>query len=342
MRKLKVVQIGVTHEHANGKFMAVQALPDEYEVVGYVDERAYCDAVRFGDCSGLMKDIPRLTEEELWQRKNVDAVFVEVPNADLVPTALRVMEHNLPMHMDKPAGMDLGLYKKLLDGCEARGLAFQMGYMFRGGATFRYVKKLVEAGALGDIVSIDIDMDHCYGGDPYQEYLSKMRGGVMYNLGCHAIDYVVTLMGDKEPVRTVPFLQSAADVPGNTVSNAIAVIEYPHATATVRACSRKASADPISQRQARIGGTLGFCTWKPLERYDGKPITLNFYLKKRACGFEPGEYTIDFPPFSNYAQRFTTQLSEFAAMVRGEASSEYSFKHDYLVHKVALEAAGIV
>ena len=107
MRKLKVVQIGVTHEHANGKFMAVQALPDEYEVVGYVDERAYCDAVRFGDCSGLMKDIPRLTEEELWQRKDVDAVFVEVPNADLVPTALRVMEHNLPMHLDKPAGMDL-------------------------------------------------------------------------------------------------------------------------------------------------------------------------------------------------------------------------------------------
>ena len=138
------------------------------------------------------------------------------------------------------------------------------------------------------------------------------------------------------------FLQSAADVPGNTVSNAIAVIEYPHATATVRACSRKASADPISQRQARIGGTLGFCTWKPLERYDGKPITLNFYLKKRACGFEPGEYTIDFPPFSNYAQRFTTQLSEFAAMVRGETASEYPFHHDYLVHQIALEAAGIV
>lgn len=63
---------------------------------------------------------------------------VETPNDDLVPTALRCMERNLAMHMDKPAGYDLVRYDTLLRGCESRGIPFQIGYMFRNNPAFQF------------------------------------------------------------------------------------------------------------------------------------------------------------------------------------------------------------
>ena len=335
MRKLKVVQIGVCHEHANGKFETTKRMSDTFDLVGVVDERGYSTTPRVSDYSHLVKDVPHLTEEEVYRIPDLDLVLVEVPNMDLVPTALRVMEHNLPMHLDKPAGDDLAAYKRLLDGCEQRGLALQMGYMFRGNPVFQFVQQLVRAGAFGDIHSIDMDMDHCYGGEPYQEYLNKMKGGIMFNLGCHLIDFIVSLLG--EPSRVVPFLKSTPDVPDTCANNTLAVLEYPYATACVRACSRKPAGGAAGQRHCRIAGTQGCCEWEPLERFDSTPLKLRFYLSKPCMGFFAGPHTIEFPPQSD---RYAVQLRELADVVRGLRASSYSYQHDYLVHKVTLAAAG--
>lgn len=331
MKKLKVVQIGVCHEHANGKFLAAKKMSDTFEIVGVVDERGYSTTPRISDFSDLVKDVPHLSEEEVYQRSDVDVVFVEVPNLDLVPTALRVMEHGLPMHLDKPAGTDLAAYKRLLDGCAARGLPLQMGYMFRGNPVFQFVQQLARHGAFGDIHSIDMDMHHCYGGEPYQEYLAKMKGGIMFNLGCHLIDFVVSLLG--EPCGVTPFLKGTPEQPAGCVNNSLAVLDYPHATVCLRSCSRT----PGGTRHCRIEGTAGCCEWAPLERYDHVPLQLHFYLSKPCMGFFAGKHTLEFPP---QADRYEVQLRELAEVVRGNAQSSYSYEHDYLVHKVTLAASG--
>lgn len=342
MKKLKIVQIGVCHEHANGKHYAVDELKDIWELVGYVDERAYCADVRYADYSREFENVPRFTEEEVYARNDIDAVLVEVPNDDLVPTALRVMEHNLPMHMDKPAGTDLGLYKKLLDGCGERGLPFQMGYMFRGNPVFMKVQELAKAGAFGDILSIDIDMDHSYGDDRYQTYIGQQKGGLIYNLGCHMIDFVLTMMNDREPDEVKSFLTNTPDQPAGVENNTLCVLTYPHTLIALRSCSRKMSLQGTYERQCRVGGTKGCCSWKPLERFDGIPQTLDIFLKEPCCGIEAGQHTLTFPPMMSYAQRYTRQLTEFASMVRGETKSSYTFGHDFLVHKTTLRAAGII
>lgn len=333
MKKLKVVQFGICHEHANGKFMTLQKMPGTYELVGVVDETSWSTTPRFGDYSALFKDVPRLTEEEMYKIPDLDAVFVEVPNLDLVPVAMRVMEHGLPMHLDKPAGTDLALYKKLLDGCKAKNLPLQMGYMFRGNPVFKFVQNMVRNNAFGDIFSIDMDMDHCYGGELYQEYLAKMKGGIMFNLGCHLIDYIVSLLG--EPTKVHPFLKNTPELPETTINNTMAVLEYPHATACIRTCSRKVS--DTNERHLRLAGTCGWCELEPLERFDGKPLVLRFYIKNAVCGFQPGHYTIEFPPQKD---RYIVQLQELADIIRGNAKSEYSYEHDYIVHKVSLAASG--
>ena len=152
MEKIKIAQIGVCHEHASGKITALRRLPELFEIVGVVDDNATSTTPKFsGKNLQPYEGLKWMTEEEVLNYPGLQAVTVEVPNNELVPTALRCMEHNLAMHMDKPAGEDLALYRKLLDGCRERNLPFQMGFMFRGNPTFQFCIAAVREKLIGEV-----------------------------------------------------------------------------------------------------------------------------------------------------------------------------------------------
>ena len=174
MKKIRIAQIGICHEHASGKIVSLKRLPEVFEIVGVVNDMESSKTPRCGTPSlEPYKDLRWMTEEEVLNTPDLDAVVVEVPNNELVSVALRCMERNLPMHMDKPAGEDPALYRKLLDGCRERNLPFQMGYMFRGNPAFQFCIRAIREKLLGEVFEIEADMNHCYGGEEYQEYIGK-------------------------------------------------------------------------------------------------------------------------------------------------------------------------
>lgn len=251
MEKIKIAQIGVCHEHASGKITALRRLPELFEIVGVVDDNATSTTPKFsGKNLQPYEGLKWMTEEEVLNYPGLQAVAVEVPNNELVPTALRCMEHNLAMHMDKPAGEDLALYRKLLDGCRERNLPFQMGFMFRGNPAFQFCIAAIREKLIGEVFEIEADMNHNYGGDEYQEYIGKFRGGIMYNLGCHLIDFVAAAMG--RPEKVTPFLKSAPGCPETIRNSCMAVLEYPHASVTLRSSSRAPGCQRREQRGDRI------------------------------------------------------------------------------------------
>jgi predicted dehydrogenase len=335
VRKIKIGQIGICHEHASGKIGALRLRPDLFEIVGVVDDRAGKAAKFAGSDLTPYEGLNWLTEEELFRVAGLQAVTVETPNLDLVPTALRCMEHNLAMHMDKPGGDDLAQFAKLLDGCKARRLPFQMGYMFRGNPAMIWIMDAVRRGWLGEVFMIQADMSHNYGGNGYQEYLGNFSGGMMFNLGCHLIDLVVTLMG--RPQRVTPILKSAPGFPDRIKNNCLAILEYPHAVATLRACSQET--DGINRRRFKLSGTNGTVDLCPLERFDGKPLLMNLALKEAIPGYSTGEHTVDFGVIRD---RYEDQLVEFAKIVNNELANPYTCEHDYLVQEVLLAAAGYI
>ncbi|MFZ2657492.1 MAG: Gfo/Idh/MocA family oxidoreductase, partial [Victivallales bacterium] len=206
MKKIKIGQIGICHEHASGKINALRLLPDVFEIVGVVDDRNSKSAKFAGGDIKPYDELKWITEEELFNTPGLQAVTVETPNSDLVPTAMRCMERNLAMHMDKPGGEDLEQFGKLLKGCKERNLPFQMGYMFRSNPAMQWCLKAVRQGWLGEIFEIQAGMSHNYGGEEYQQYLGKFPGGIMFNLGCHFIDLTVSMLG--RPEKITPFLKS--------------------------------------------------------------------------------------------------------------------------------------
>lgn len=334
MDRIRIAQIGITHEHANGKMYSLRKLPEVFDIVGYVDDREFSKSPRFGnDFVKPYEGLRKLTLDEVFNTPGLQAVTVEVPNNDLVPVALRCMERGLAMHMDKPGGEDLALYKTLLDGCKERNLPFQMGFMFRGNPAFQFCIAAIRNKLIGEVFELEADMNHCYGGEAYQEYIGKFAGGIMYNLGCHLIDFVVAALG--RPEKVTPFLKSAPGYPASVRNNCMAVLEYPHAIVTLRSCSKDIA--NTDGRRMKIVGANGSIAFNPLERFDGKPVELSLNLAAAAGEFPAGKHTLRFPP---QADRYEAQLLELARIIRGEIQNPYSYEHDCLVHEVTLAAAG--
>jgi len=333
MNKIKIGQLGVCHEHASGKINTLRLLPDVFEIVGVVDDRQ-TKAARFaGDDLKPYDGLKWLTEEELFAIPDLQAVTVETPNDDLVPAALRCVKRGLPMHMDKPGGRDLAAFTRLVDGCAAKKLPFQMGYMFRGNPAFQWCLKAAKAGWLGEIFEVQASMSHNYGGEPYQDYLAAFPGGIMFNLGCHLIDFVAALLG--RPDNVTPFLKSVQGGPANALNNGVAILEYPRATATLRACSREL--DGLGRRTLRICGTKGTVNLCPLERFDGQPLLMNLTLSEDCPEYPAGSHVVD---FGIKRDRYEDQLLELAKLIKGEMANPYTYEHDKLVQEVVLAASG--
>ena len=338
MRKLKVIQIGCSHEHASGKINTIKLMNDTFELIGFVDDTDICLTPRLNDnCAEweCYKDVPRLTLEEALNYPDLDLVTVEVPNNDLVPFAEMCLERKIPMHMDKPGGPDLERYKKLIDGCEAANLPFQMGYMFRGNPALNQALDLARKGAFGDIFEIKASMNHCYGEELYQNYISKLDGGIMYNLGCHLFDLFISFLG--EPDDVVSFLKSAPGYPDHVKNNCLAVLSYPHATATAHICSK--DPDNTVRRRFRLVGTKGTFEIMPMERFDKQDFTARFFFKEDNEFFTAGEHIVN---YGITRDRYEIQLAELAAILRGTGKDSFTRQHDFLVHKVSLAASGYI
>jgi predicted dehydrogenase len=333
--KIKIGQIGVCHSHAGARMNTLKKMSDIYDIVGVVDDRS-STAARFEEYD--MKPFEGanwMTEEELLNTTGLQAILVETSNTDLVPVSLRCMERNLAISMDKPGGDDLKLFGKLLEGCKQKKLPFQIAYMLRNNPAIQFCQKAVREGWLGDVFEIQAAMSHKYRGEAYQRYFGHYKGGNMFILGCHHIDWVVSLLG--EPKKVNSFLGSTSGALAGVKNNCWAVLEYPHAIVTIHVSDMEIDGD--ANRRVKICGSKGTIELNRLERFDGKPLSLELRLGAAAAGYAKGNHTIH---FDVQHDRYKAQLLEFAKMVKGEISSAYSFEHDYLTQKIHLTASGYI
>jgi len=331
-KKVRVVQWGMRHEHASGKFNSLKKLPDDYELVGIVDDLSSKTPAEVNGLK-LYDGVPRLTPEQVWADKSINCVFVEVTNDDLPGVAWKCAKHGLAMHMDKPAGQKFAQYEALVKFCKARGIPLQMGYMFRVNPAIKFCQKIVKDGWLGEIINVEADMDHSYGSAGYPAYIASFKGGQMYNLGCHLVDFILPMMSGM-PTRAHFVKMPAPGDPENAATHCVSVIEWPRATVMLRTTRRAA----CNSRLLRIQGTKGAVDLRPIERFDGKPTTLELRLAHDVPGYKKGTHIVN---CGVQKDRYADQLKELADIVRGRVPNPDLYDHDIAVHKVTLMACGM-
>ena len=109
-RPLRVLFYGVTHEHAPGKFESLRKMSDDFEIAAVVDDSSRKSQM-YRDYPWEPSGSPVVSEAEAWSVPDIDVVFVEVTNCDLMEIAAECARRGLPMHCDKPCGEAMDAYR---------------------------------------------------------------------------------------------------------------------------------------------------------------------------------------------------------------------------------------
>lgn len=326
MRKVRIAQIGIGHDHADGIFNTLKAMPELFEIAGYaLPEQEKADYAHKLDC---FSGFPELTVEQILNDPAIEAVAVETEERNLSKYALLAARHGKHLHMDKPGGLSLAEFEQLIDTVRENSRLLHLGYMYRYNTEIARVLEEARCGQLGEVFCVEGQMSGIWPGTPEKrQWLQQFRGGVMFFLGCHMVDIVVRIMG--KPEKIIP-LNGCTGLEGVTSEDfAMAAFVYKNGTSFVKSCSREVGGG--NRRQIVVCGSEKTAEIKPLEYgVDGKLRTDMVYRS------QTGETRQSNEPFLRYDR----MMEAFAAMVRGERENPYSYDYELLVYKCTLLACG--
>ncbi len=333
-RPLRVLFYGITHEHAPGKFESLRKIPDDFEIAAVVDDSPRKSPM-YRDYPWEPSGCPVVSEAEAWSVPDIDVVFVETTNCDLMEIASECARRGLPMHCDKPCGETMEPYRSIVEMCRAKNLPMQIGYMYRANPAVKFCWNAVREGWLGEVRFVEADMNHAYNHDNYADYISSFKGGILYNLGCHLVDMVAPLV-DGIPQRCTTVLRPAPGDPEGAKSCGVSLLEFEKADVVLR--SSASMPGGILCRRLRIDGSNGTIDLCPIERFDGQRLTLAMTLQHPAGGYVLGRNEVD---FGVQTDRYADQLKELAAIVRGEkANDPAQYDRDLRTHEITLAMVG--
>lgn len=321
--RIKLGQIGVTHAHAS-KLGVYRKSPD-YEVVGIVEPDP--QARKMAESQEAFRGLPWMTQEQLLATPGLEAVLVETRVRDLLSTAETCIAAGKHVHIDKPPGQSLPHLRRILDAAAKQNLLVQMGYMYRYNPAIVMLRDLLQRGWLGEPFEVHAVMSKVV--PPVSRLqLAEYPGGIMFELGCHVMDLVVGVLGP--PTRVTPFARHSATVDDGLLDNMLAVLEYPRATASVKASALEV--DGSERRHLVVCGTEGTMHIQPLDDPSAR-----LALSKSRGQYRAGYQEISFPKYS----RYVADATDMAKVIRKTKRADFSAQHDLAVQAALLQACGL-
>lgn len=328
MKRFKIGQIGVGHNHAQGHMDAFRRHPEWFEIVGYSESDKYWLDKRGG--LPCYNGLTLMDEDELIDK--CDALLVETEVPCLMQAARKCIDHNKPIHLDKPAGENFAEYEQILRDAQAKNLVVHLGYLYRTNPAVKKVFEIAESGVLGKILYVETAMSAPRSKE-YLSYLETFQGGTMYIFGGHIIDFVLRLMGDPKKVEPILFRSGAEGC--NGVDNATALFYYDSGVSVIRTSAIETGGH--YRRQLTVVGERGTVCISPFERpvvkwlavQNGKEDSYD----KMADTF-PVEFPVDYDRYDAFPEEFYRRLS-------GEQSTVYTYDYEITLHKLLLQSCGM-
>lgn len=331
MRKIKIAQIGHNeNSHSNVIFGSLEKQSDIFEIVGYVlpeNERE-----RLPKKVEKMSAYKELTLDEVLNDPEIEAVTVETDEVNLTKYAIMAANAGKHIHMEKPGGIDLADFEKLISIMKKTGKVFHIGYMYRYNP---YVKELItqiENGELGDIISVEAQMN-CSHPLSLRQWLETLPGGMMFYLGCHLIDLVLQIQG--KPDKIIPY-NKCSGIEGVTAKDfGMAVFEYKNGVSFVKTTAVELGG--FARRQLVVNGTKATVELNPLEKYlpDKTALVTHRVVRNSTSWHQEYEKEISAP-----LDRYDDMMNSFASYVRGEKQNPYTPDYELELYKTVLEACG--
>ena len=326
---MRFAQYGISHDHAAGKARVIQeseqvALAGVFEPSAAVRETLGTDPAYRGVHWFASK-------QEMLEDDSIVAIAVEGEIFQNVGFAREVVEHGKHVWMDKPAGDDYEAFCAVVEMARERQLIVQLSYMWRYHPGFRFIMEWARSGKLGDIFSIRGRISSWPGSEDrwkLWESCGVRAGGIMFIVGCHLIDIIVSILG--RPQRVTRFARHDGGDPPWFPDNTAAVFEYPGAMATVESAYMEVAS--VESRRLEVYGTRGSVILEPFE-----PPALRLCLDGDRDGYRKGWQTVPVP----HQRRYYPGLDSLLAAIRGERPPERTLDHELTVQETLLRAIGL-
>ena len=323
MKKIRIAQIGTSkYSHGNEIFGALGANSELFEIVGYALPEG--ERVKFPDKMKRFEPYREMTVEEILADETIEAVTIETEEIHLTKYAIMAAEAGKHIHMEKPGGISLHHFEKLIGIMKKSGKVFHTGYMYRYNPVISDIIKRVRAGEIGDVISVEAQMSG-WRGEAQTKWLETFPGGMMFYLGCHLVDLVLQFQG--EPKRVIPFNKTTGVYPTDACDNSFALLEYDRGVSFVK--TTQAEMGGFKRRQLVVTGTRGKFEVRPLEISIKYPLQYTEYTE---CKSE--EWNDDGVHYrSEDHDRYNAMLSAFAKMVRGEMENPYTYDYELMLFR---------
>jgi len=330
MRKIKVAQIGTsTNSHGNSIFASFKKNSDMFEIAGYhfpENERE-----KFPNRMKEFEGYKELSLKEILENPEIEAVAIETEEIYLTKYATLAAEHKKHIHMEKPGGIALDDFEKLIQTVKNNKTVFHTGYMYRYNPYIMELKEQIKNGELGDIISVEAQMN-CFHQKNKREWLENFPGGMMFFLGCHLIDLILSIQGT--PEKIIP-LNKCSGVEGVSSEDfGMVVFEYENGISFAKTSAVEIGG--FERRQLVVAGTKKTVELKPLEWY----LETGHLVTGRSIYESKNWNTSSVKEQSVAVNRYDSMMRSFGEMVLGKKENPYDYDYELGVYKTVLKACG--
>ena len=330
MRKIRVAQIGTSqNSHGNMIWTALVKNPDVFEIAGYAFPEN--EGEKFPKHAEKFQGYQELTVEQILADPTIEAVVIETEEIYLTKYAILAAKAGKHIHMEKPGGIDPAEFRELIGMMKQSGKVFHTGYRYRYNPVLRDIRKRIDAGELGQIISVEAQMNCIYPDATKRHWLGTFPGGMMFFLGCHLIDLVLLLQGT--PKRIIPMNKSTG-IDGVTAKDfGMVALEYEKGWSFIKTVACEVGG--YQRRQLVITGTKGTIELKPFEIMEG-PLH-----RTRKTEFFDTNWRAPFvSEDSQLFNRYAPMMIAFAEMVAGERENPYTLDYELSVYEMILQCCG--
>ncbi len=199
---VQLALVGGAHIHTPGFIKRLQARSD-VAVRCVWDHDAQRAERRASELNARVVDHP----DSIWGDDQVEAVVIcseTNRHEELVTAAAAAGKH---LFVEKPLGLGAQDAYRMAGVIEQAGVLFQTGYFQRGNPIHRFLKAQLEAGSFGKVTRLR--MSNCHAGSlggwfdtewRWMADLEQAGCGAFGDLGTHALDIMLWLMGDASRV----------------------------------------------------------------------------------------------------------------------------------------------
>ena len=323
--------LGAQHGHAAGKLRWLRDLA-EIDLAGVYEP---CSATRAANeaepnSAGVpyLDDIDRLLDDS-----SVLGIVIggaERQNPTYARRALQAGKHLL---MEKACGWTHAHVDELTGLAESSRLLFQMGYNNRLTPHFRRVLDMVACGEFGDIYRVRSHMCSFYhaSADTYLGSGRYFNGGIFYNLGSHALDMAMAVLGTPSKVHS--FLRCDRFTESGYIDNATVVLEYPSAIATLEASHLET--EQVRPRSFEVYGSEAQAIVSPWASIGDRSPAVAIHTGGLGAGADGWKVY-----GTGREAPFRDDIEHFAACIRGEREPRFSYAHDRAVHHTLMDICG--